>query len=301
MGMIQLPQLQESLLLANDRLVARSRRRAQRFRLGLMTSAAVVSLGGAAVAGVAIWGPELGREDGNRPTASASPVPQAQSDTLGVLARDQTAADRGAVARAALAAASRRYVGIRLDAVRVLYRPTPTTGIALVPVADLRARPGAAPGPIGDALCVHTQEAADDFDVRCVTVADVREGQAVGIVGDRGWGLVPDGVARASVAGAGGRETEVPVRSNLLTVPSSAYRGGSGVVEWLDADGRTIVPEGGAPMTLPEVVASSAAVPPGYHDCGAGRGRVVPEEIECGPPAVRWGERFGPRPGGGQP
>ncbi|MDO9409748.1 hypothetical protein [Patulibacter sp.] len=248
--MIQLPQLQESLLLANDRLVDRARRRARRFRLGLMTSAAVVSVGGAAVAGTALWGPVLGFEDGNRPSASSTPVPSAQAATLGVLGRDQTVADRGPLAREALASVSRQYAGVRLAGIRVLPGWTAGSALVLVPVADLRA---AAPGsPAGqDQLCVHARVSASNSARSCFGTEDVRRGAATGSIGALAWGLVPNGVSRVVVHTRAGGTVERDVDGNAFTVDASIVDPDTGLVDWLDAEGRAVTPEGGMPMRLP--------------------------------------------------
>lgn len=248
--MIQLPQLHESLLLANGRLVDRARRRARRFRLGLMTSAAVVSVGGAAVAGTALWGPVLGFEDGNRPSASSTPVPSAQAAVLGVLGADQTAADRGPVAREALALLTRQYVGIRVSGVRVLRASATGEALVLVPVAELApVAPGARTGR--DEVCVYARVRTGNAGGRCFATDDVRRGAATSTEGPMAWGLVPDGVARVVVHTRGGGTVERDVERNAFTVDAAVVDPATGLVDWLDAEGRAVTPEGGAPMRLP--------------------------------------------------
>lgn len=286
--MIQLPQLHESLLIANERLVDRARRRARLFRTGLISSAAVLSIGGAATAGLALWNPILGHEDGNRPSISSSPVPVSQSATLGVLRREQTAADRGLMAQEALAAATRRYVGVRLSGVRVIVGDGAGTGLALVPVDRLRPRSTAGPTVTDDALCVFGRTAATDFELRCFSTTDVREGRATGSVGARSWGLVPDGVAQISVPSAGSEPQVLPVRDNAFTAATSTIDPRDRSVTWLDDRGRTITPAGGTAMNLPVRSAVRTTVPDGFHDCGSDRGDVVPDAIACGPEAERY-------------
>lgn len=248
--MIQLPQLQESLLLANDRLVDRARRRARRFRLGLMTSAAVVSVGGAAVAGTALWGPVLGFEDGNRPSVSSTPAPSSQLAVLGVLRRDQTAADRGPVAREALATLSRQYVGVRVGSVRLLHESPDGAALVLVPVAELRPVIGG--GASGrDDVCIYTRRAATNAGTRCFTTDEVRGGRAIGTVGPLAWGVVPDGVARVVVHTRGGDGTTVrPVASNAFTADAAGLDPARPDVIWLDPEGRMVAPEGDERMRL---------------------------------------------------
>ncbi|MGX6448567.1 hypothetical protein ACVU7I_10945 [Patulibacter sp. S7RM1-6] len=217
--MIQLPQLQESLLLANDRLVARAQRRARRLRLGLFTSVAVMGVSGAAVGAGALWGPILGHEDGNRPTPSATPVPQAQAARLSVLRRPQTNADRGAVAQAALRDADRRYRGVRTGAVRTLTSGGPAS-LVLVPVADQRA-PTTAAGRLGqpttrDALCLYIRMSASARTSKCFSGADVERGTVVVGANDTTAGLVPDGVDAVRVPLRAGGTRDVPVRENAF-------------------------------------------------------------------------------------
>lgn len=247
--MIQLPQLQESLLLANDRLVDRARRRARRFRLGLMTSAAVVSVGGAAVAGTALWGPVLGFEDGNRPSASSTPAPPSQQAVLGVLRQDQAPADRGAIPREALASLSRQYAGIRVAGVRLL-RAAPDGALVLVPVADLRPTTAGAPaGP--DTVCIYARVSPATKAASCFGTGQVRRGQAVGGIATFVWGLVPDGVTRVVVHTRGGGTTVAAVDRNAFTVDSGTLDPGRPEVYWLDPEGRAVTPEGGDRMRLP--------------------------------------------------
>lgn len=291
--MIQLPQLHESLLLANERLVDRARRRARLFRTGMLSSVAAVSIGGAAVAGQALWGPVLGREDGNRPTASGTPVPAEQRDLLGVLRRDQTAADRGATAREALAAATRRYRGVRLADVRLLRAGSGSVpSLLLVPVADLEPVAGAGAGG-KDALCVVSSTGGEEAGVQCHSVADLEAGRVTGGVGGQVWGVVPDAVSTVVVADRSGRDRTIAVEGNAFTLQASTVPPGRAAVVWHGADGRTIAPVGGAPMTLPEIPSTADPLPPGYRDCGPAEGGVVPRSVACGADARKWVPRRG--------
>ncbi|MEV4421077.1 hypothetical protein AB0L40_14005 [Patulibacter sp. NPDC049589] len=291
--MIQLPQLQESLLIANERLVDRARRRARLFRTGLVTSAAVVSIGGAAVAGIAIWSPQLGHEDGNRPSLGGTPVPADQRAALGVLRREQVAADRSAVAQRALVSFTRQYQGIRPDAVRVVHRIGATDGIALVSVADLEQRAGDARTPAArDALCAYTATGADAQNAACFSLADVRQGRATQRLGDLSWGLVPDGVASVVVHRRDGSPSRIPVASNVFTTDGTTIDPARPEVEWLGADGAAIEPAGGARMTLPVGQDAPAEALKGFHDCGADGG-IVPEDVACGADARRWRPKAG--------
>lgn len=284
--MIQLPQLQESLLIANERLVDRARRRARLFRTGLMTSAAVVSIGGAAAAGTALWG-TLGYEDGNRPTASATPVPAGQSAVLSVLRRAQTQDDRGPAARQALATAAKRYAGIRLDEVRLLHRDATGGALVLVPTVRVGGRAGTSAPATKDALCVSAQVTGEDAALSCFTTAEVRRGAGSGSLGVLSWGLVPDGVARVVLHGRTGEDVRIPVTDNAFTVPTDDVDPDDLVVAWYDRTGAVVTPPGGPMRLEAPTVAIGSRVAPGFHDCGADGG-VVPERVSCGPASRAW-------------
>ncbi|WP_157260531.1 hypothetical protein [Patulibacter minatonensis] len=247
--MIQLPQLQESLLIANERLVDRARRRARLFRTGLMTSAAVVSVGGVAAAGIALWDPPLGHEDGNRPSLSSTPVPAEQRAVLGVLRREQTAADRTAVARRALTVLTRPYQGIRLDALRVVVQGPGDDGIVLASVADLQPRTVVPATAAKDALCVYLATGPDS-STKCFGLTDVRRGTATGRTGDLVWVLLPDGVARVVVHEPGGADREVPVTSNVLALDAGEVDPRASDLRWLAQDGSDVTPNGALPLLV---------------------------------------------------
>lgn len=286
--MIQLPQLHESLLIANERLVDRARRRARLFRTGMLSSVAAVSIGGAAVAGQALWGPVLGHEDGNRPTATGSPVPAEQRSLLGVLRRDQTATDRGAAARAALAAATREYRGVRLGDVRLMREGRDGDTLVLIPVAGLAAtgRPGTSSRD--DALCVATGRNGDVSSLSCFSAQDVRAGRAVGLADLDTWGVVPDGVTAAVARTPGGGEQRVAVTDNAFSLPASRVDPEHREATWIGEDGRTIETAGGTRMTLVVNQGVPGSIRPGFRDCGADRGGIVPTDVACGAEAERW-------------
>lgn len=283
---MQLPQLHESLLIANERLVDRARRRARLFRMGALSSVAAVSVGGAAVAGQALWGPVLGHEDGNRPSASATPVPTEQRSLLGVLRREQTPADRGAAARGALAATTRQYRGVRLADVRLLHEEAAGEALVLIPVAGLAAVPGVTSGG-ADVLCLATGRRGDASTSTCHSADDLRHGRVTGVVGDAAWGVVPDGVVAVAVRLADGERREVPVVDNAFTTTGEALDPRRRDALWLGPNGREILPEGAQPMRLP-LVESPGAIRPGYRDCGPAEGGVVPRSVACGEDARRW-------------
>lgn len=284
--MIQLPQLQESLLLANDRLVERAQRRARRFRLGLFTSVAVVGASGVAVGAGALWGPILGQEDGNRPTAGTSDVPAVQRDMLPVLARDQTNADRGPAAQVALRDATRRYEGIRTGAVRLVADDGHGGGLVLVPVehVDPRDQSALAPGTASgdDALCLYEVQDGAAATNRCFTEPQVRAGTAAVAVGDTAGGLVPAGVSAVRMSLSTGGTRDVPVRDNGFLVDTRGLARTSPVARWVDDAGRLT----GGFSVLQLAPERNAPLPHGWHRCGADL--VVPADVRCGREARRW-------------
>lgn len=289
-----LPQLQEALVVASDAAVARRRRRSQRFRLGLMTSAAVVTLGGGAVASQSVWAPLLGWEDGNRPTATADPAPADQRALLGVLRREQTAADRGSAGQDALRSLSRRYAGVRVGDLRVIAPPSGGVPTVLVPVeavarpATADARPATAEAPSrADALCVRTRSATpaiEGADQRCFTTAAVRSSRAVFLIGTDLRGLVPDAVARVRFDVSGTAPYEVSVRDNLFVADLDRIPRGARMT-WLDAAERPVPFADGTRTRAVDEVPFRAEIPRSFHDCGRAQGGVVPQRIRCGPAA----------------
>lgn len=289
-----LPQLQEALVVASDQMVARQRRRTQRFRLGLMTSAAVVTLGGGAVASQSLWAPLLGWEDGNRPTATDEPAPAEQRAVLGVLRRDQVAADRSGTSQAALRLLVRRYEGVRVADVRVLTPADGGTPTVLVPVAKVGDRPVVPDRPVAQALCVHTGPGpAADPSVplmssrQCFTTTTVRQSRAVFTFDVGLRGLVPDGVARVRFEGPGHRPYEAVVRDNLFVASLDVVSQGDRLT-WLDARGALVPFADGATGRVVDEVPARPVLPARFHDCGRAAGGVVPKRIACGAEAKRY-------------
>jgi hypothetical protein len=281
-----LPQLQEALVVASDQMVARRRRRTQRFRLGLLTSAAVVSLGGGAVASQSLWAPLLGWEDGNRPSVSRQAAPTAQAEVLGVLRREQTAVDRGPVGRAALRRLTGRYVGVKVSSLRVLPDAFGTSSV-LLPVSTVRGTTqGVATTSNGDALCLHVAYDASmqSGARRCFTTAELRSGAAVLPAGETIRGVVPDGVARVRFSGGSGPPRDVPVTSNVFVTPLNTVPGATRL-SWLSARGEAIPFPTGATSRDVAVPVVRAVIPATMHDCGKALGGVVPKRLRCGAPS----------------
>lgn len=292
--MIQLPQLQEALLVASDGMVARSRRRAQRFRLGLMTTVAVAGIGGGAVASQSIWGPAVGLDSARSPSVSSAPAPPSQRALLGVLRRPQTAADRSSVSQTALRLTGRRYRNVRLTEVRVLGGATTSESVVLIPVGEVAARSTEArSGTSEDALCLFTVDARKTSAPSCFTERAVRDGTGRVLSGTQLAGVVPDGVSvvRFSVPGRGA--FDVPVHDNAYTVLLTRLGPGS-TLAWRRADGSPApFAGGGSTRAVPAIPVAVTGVSPTstQHDCKTGGGGIVPKTVRCGAPARAYSAR----------
>jgi hypothetical protein len=194
----------------------------------------------AAAATVGGWNPfdDPGRGPRNpAPTVSQGPIDPGLVQTLGVLRRPQSGADRGAAtSRAARAFRGDAFRGAQLQGVRLL---DAERGIVLVPFERTDAPPGAGAVPgfdadrFGDVACVFERSGDGFSGIGCHTAEKIRAGFAVSSGSGRVTGLVPDGVARVRLI-RGDQSTDAPVRNNLFVAEGAdAPR----VVEWLRADG----------------------------------------------------------------
>jgi hypothetical protein len=299
--MIQLPQLQEALLVASDVMVARSRRRAQRFRLGLMTTAAVATVGGGAVASQGLWGPVVGLDAERAPSVSRAPAPRSQQALLGVLRRSQTAADRSASSQHALRVVSARYRDVRVSDVRRLGPAGTGSSVVLVPVGTVRSRSDEAPQRAAagdDALCLFVVDAADAAASSCFSEDDVRDGTAWKIAAERVSGVVPDGVASVRVAVPRRGTFDVPVQGNAYAIPLGRVAPGA-TIAWRHADGSPAPFLRGGPTRALAVPVLTGEMAPNaqQHDCGTGDGGIVPRAVRCGAPARAYAQRKAERDG----
>jgi hypothetical protein len=292
-----LPQLQEALVLASDQMVARQRRRTQRFRLGLMTSAAVVTLGGGAVASQSLWAPLLGWEAGDRPSVSREAAPAAQGDRLDVLRRDQTAVDRGPAARGVLQAMSGRYAGVKVDAVRVVPDGRGAYSV-LVPVSLVQRRASESDrdsriAAVGDALCLQVVVGVETGGTRrCFTSADLAGGAALLLGADAARGVAVDGVTRVRFSGPDGSTHDAPVKDNVFVAPYAQVQTADRM-SWLTADGRPVPFAGGATSRAVTIPVVAPPLPRTVHDCGRALGGVVPRTIPCGPRSKKYRPKLG--------
>lgn len=133
-----IPALEQELFSAASRPIPAPRvpvSRRRRLLHGLPVVAISLAVaGGGAYAARGLWMPELGNDGWGHATATATRVPVAERDILGILRRPQTAADRDADVRHVLQALSKESGEIRTNDVRRL--PTLPNGVVpvLVPV-----------------------------------------------------------------------------------------------------------------------------------------------------------------------
>jgi hypothetical protein len=203
----------------------------------IIVGLSLTAFAGTAVAALALWTPVLGdsRFGEAPPTISAGTPPQDQLSALGVLRREQSAADRdGALATGALRAINASSSGVRTNYIRVLAGGNGSSGFVLVPVAERRASLSS-PAAIPDALCLYAAQSGA-FAVNCYSLAQVRAGTARNIAFGEVFGLAPDGVSAVTIRAAGGVEVSAPVQNNFFDAtlpagptasPTVTFSGGS--------------------------------------------------------------------------
>ncbi len=235
----------------------RTRRRKSVWAIGL----AAFAIATPAVAVMRPWEPELGRPAVDGPvTSSNAPVPKVAEDSLAVLRRPQTAADR-ANATPLLRVLTPQFSGVQTDGVRSV-----ADGWALVPVNAVQS----ADGSVRDYLCL-----VDQSGTSCGAVSELnQQGVSSMRVGDKIGtqiaGVVPDGITTVRFTPAdGGAPLEAKVNASnffALSIPSAktlppadappeitqktgaktvpgGFEPAHGTLEWLDADGRVQGPE----------------------------------------------------------
>jgi hypothetical protein len=209
-----------------------------------------------AVAATGVWRPMLGDGVSPPPSASTAPAAESQRALLSVLRRPQTPADRGARTGYALGFLGRSVADVRTTEIRLLHVESDGRGIVLIPVGRYGLDPDGAspiPRPSGsDGLCVfaedrdHGQPAGGGFG--CYSTEQLLHGQLIAGLGQRVYGLVPDGVDKLQITTANTTLT-VEVEQNFFI-----YSGmlGAGEIRWLDKTGRVLRTIPGAPG-LPSV------------------------------------------------
>jgi hypothetical protein len=212
-----------------------------RNRRGIAAIAVAMLVAGPALAATQPWSPLLGSPDlHSQPKATAAPPPREQLDALGVLRREQTDADRGAVAQNALRYFGKTAVEIRTPYVRLLGSTAAGTASVLVPAKhwDPAGESGPSPAALEDPLCVFTPDLNGDGGGKaCFKLADIAGGRATGSMGGIYWGLVPDGVASIHAVYADAKVVTVPVVDNYYAL---RQRGESRDISWIGRDGTVL-------------------------------------------------------------
>jgi hypothetical protein len=209
--------------------------------MALALGAAGLAVSATALAATTPWQPLFG--DGSsspQPRITADAPPAGQLNALGVLRRDQTDDDRGAVTQRAL-----RFFGTSTQDVNTGYiRRLPAGGggldAVLLPVGTWQV------GSIEkhNAICLFVADSEPGGSKGCFTGGEVVAGQARGSLGSVDFGLVPDGVASVAFHYGATTRTE-PVQENFYEhrAPEQSVAGGGTTsrrpdsVAWLDAQG----------------------------------------------------------------
>lgn len=213
-----------------------------------------LSVAAPAVTATVVWRPLLGDGRPDAPTASTAPAAERQRAILSVLRRPQEPADRGAQSRYALKFLSRSVADVRTTEIRLLHVEPDGRGIVLIPVGRYGLLPDDAPESMrerrrtgADGLCLF---AADQENGRpagggfgCYGTQALLANRAAAGLGDRAYGLVPDGVASIEVVGDGMRIT-ADVKNNFYIYTGST---GAGEMRWLDKRGDLVKSFPGAP------------------------------------------------------
>jgi hypothetical protein len=243
--------LERGFVGASRRLSARKRR--TRRRRGACAAAIVVLIGAPALAATGVWRPKLGDDRTEGATITGQAPPAAQLKLLGVLRREQTAADRGARTREALTMVGKGVAGVRTNSIRLLAQTKQDRGIVLIPVARYQLNqpklPADAPAglrarfePARNGLCVFTLDSDHGkpagAGVACYSTQDVEQGRAQSGLGDRAAWLVPDGVASLKIEYRDGRSVTASVHDNLALYTAPSYEWLR--VMWYAADGRVM-------------------------------------------------------------
>lgn len=214
-----------------------------------------LSVAAPAVTATVAWRPLLGDGRSDAPTASTQPAAQSQRALLSVLRRPQRAADRGPQTRYALQFLGTSVADVRTTEIRLLHVEPDGRGIVLIPVGRYGLLPADAPALMrerrragSDGLCLfaadqdHGRPAGGGFG--CYGTRELLANRAAAGLGDRAYGLVPDGVASIEVVGDGRRIT-AEVNGNFYIYTGSL---GRGELRWLDGRGEVIKSFPGAPI-----------------------------------------------------
>ena len=235
------------------RMHARRFARVMRVRPARKVAVALVVLcvAAPAVAATVVWHPLLGEGRSSAPTSSDDPAAESQRRVLSVLRRAQQPADRGAQTRYALKFLGASVAGVRTSEIRLLHIERDGRGIVLIPVGRYGLTPAGTPQAFAerpgrregaDGLCVfaadqdHGRPAGGGFG--CYNTKQLLSGHAIAGLGDRVYGLAPDGIEKVEVALQDGRILATAnVEQNFFIYDGSLGRGN---LRWLDEQGRIV-------------------------------------------------------------
>ncbi|HEX6665140.1 MAG TPA: hypothetical protein VF081_00915 [Solirubrobacterales bacterium] len=259
-----LPQL-ERMLAGTAAAQRKGRRPLPKPRHVAAAGLACMVIGGTAVA-AGVWNPGVGTDidpgsNSNVPTTTASTVPNAVTETIGVLGREQAEEDRDAEVEATLSNAT--FVdGIRLDSVR---KVGPAVGGEATIIVS--AEKAGAFETDEEPVCVYRPIVpGEDAAPGCFGLSQILTGNArltyyhrpAGIV--LALGLVPDGVSSITAQFGSAPDRTIPVHDNYFELPLggpelSNANSEAGVIAtvWHDADGNVIpqLPGDGVPGQWP--------------------------------------------------
>jgi hypothetical protein len=246
-----LPETREALRDAVQRGAFVSPPRRRRRRVIAVGGTVAVLLGGGIAAAAGLWSPRLGGAD-DPVTRASTPIRVPTGGALHVLARPQTAADRGPDVERALTRLASAGLG-EVDTTGVRRLATSSGGGVAILVPAGRTGPG---GPADHALrryrhlCV-IYAAGTAAPQICGGAAELRAGKIAGFLPrDHGgiisgvdrthvYGLVPDGVASVKVTLQDGTSIAAPVANNFYDAVTRSTAAPSDTT-WLRADGSRI-------------------------------------------------------------
>jgi hypothetical protein len=194
------------------------RRRRPRFAGRTLVAILFVALAGVGVPAAAQngWFPFAGRTDA--PTSTAAAPDNGLYAILGVLRRQQTAADRAAAADA-LKATSDTYAGVQTDYIRSVTSSSGDSGVALIPAESHQLTP--ASPVLHDVICMWRTDFTDGVPEGggrgCYQAAAVRQGLALQTLGAHIDLIVPDGVTRVQATARGGETSEITPTDNVAS------------------------------------------------------------------------------------
>jgi hypothetical protein len=253
-----LDSLETTLIAASRRLSSTSSDATQRRwspRRFAVAAVALVAVAAPALAAMRPWQPLLGDARlGPPPTITNDPPPRDQLDTLQVLRRPQSDADRSSATEAELRYFGSTTQGVRTGYIRELQALPGGRAVVLVPADSHTPLPASAPATlrqrfnVQDPLCVFYPSSNGDGGAKdCFTLAQIRSGEATGQLGRDQYGVVPDGVSEVRATYPDGSVVTVAAASNFydFQAPSSSKApedvpSSPSQITWLGSDGQTL-------------------------------------------------------------